>query len=108
MNKLKQYKTQIFNAITIFLIVTFVIFPGLTTANTFFNILSGISLVLLLIWAGLALYDYVRSSNGLVDLNELKEAEQILKSKQVGETELDYVPKPKYKATRKSKKAETK
>ena len=62
MNKLKQYKTQIFNAITIFLIVTFVIYPGLTTANTLLNILAGIGLLLLIVWGGLALYEYARSS----------------------------------------------
>jgi hypothetical protein len=83
MNKLKQYKTQIFNAITIFLIVTFVIYPGLTMANTFFNILAGTALLLLIVWGGLALYDYVRSVNE--------------PTKQHGETELDYVPKPKAK-----------
>jgi hypothetical protein len=78
MEKLKKYKTQIFNFITIFLIVTFVIYPGLTVANTFFNILAGTSLLLLIVWGGIALYDYVRSSDGLVDLNELKEAQKIL------------------------------
>jgi len=84
---LKKYKTQIFNFITIFLIVTFVIYPGLTVANTFLNILAGIGFLLLILWGGVVLYDYVRSSDGIVDMNELKEAE----------TELDYVPKPKPK-----------
>ena len=96
MNKLKQYKTQIFNAITIFLIVTFVIYPGLTTANTLLNILAGIGLLLLIVWGGLALYEYARSSEGLVDKKELSEAE----------TELDYVPQPK--AKRKPKAPKTK
>ena len=96
MNKLKQYKTQIFNAITIFLIVTFVIYPGLTTANTLLNILAGIGLLLLIVWGGLALYEYARSSEGLVDKKELSEAE----------TELDYVPK--HKAKRKPKAPKTK
>lgn len=81
MEKLKKYKTQIFNFITIFLIVTFVIYPGLTVANTFFNILAGTSLLLLIVWGGIALYDYVRSSDGIVDMNELKEAEQMVKEK---------------------------
>ena len=67
MDKLKKYKTQIFNAITIFLIVTFVIYPGLTTANTLLNILAGIGLLLLIVWGGLALYEYVRSSEELVE-----------------------------------------
>jgi hypothetical protein len=93
MEKLKKYKTQIFNFITIFLIVTFVIYPGLTVANTFFNILAGTSLLLLIVWGGIALYDYVRSSDGLVDLNELKEAQKIL----------DEQSKPKRKYTKKAK-----
>ena len=82
MEKLKKYKTQIFNFITIFLIVTFAIYPGLTAANTIMNILAGIGLLLLVLWGGLALYNYIRSADGgLVDLNELKEAEQMVKEK---------------------------
>jgi hypothetical protein len=68
MDKLKKYKTQIFNIITIFLILEFVIYPGLTTANTFLNILAGIGLLLLIVWGGLALYHYVKSSNESVDV----------------------------------------
>jgi hypothetical protein len=67
MDNLKKYKTQIFNAITIFLIVTFVIYPGLTTANTLLNILAGIGLLLLIVWGGLALYEYARSSDESVE-----------------------------------------
>ena len=82
MNELKKYKTQIFNGITIFLILTFVIFPGLTEANTFLNIMSGIGLLLLLVWGVLALYQYVTSDEGgIVDKTELKEAEQMTKKK---------------------------
>jgi hypothetical protein len=82
MEKLKKYQTQIFNVITIFLILQFAIFPGLTAANTIMNILAGIGLLLLVLWGGLALYNYIRSSEGgLVDINELKEAEQMVKEK---------------------------
>jgi hypothetical protein len=46
------------------------------------NILAGIGLLLLVLWGGLALYNYIRSADGgLVDLNELKEAEQMVKEK---------------------------
>jgi hypothetical protein len=87
-NFLKKYKEQIFNVITIFLILEFAIYPGLTTANTFSNIMAGIGLLLLVIWGGLALYNYITSDRGgIVDKEELKEAE----------TELDYIPKPKTK-----------
>ena len=63
------------------MIVQFAIFPGLTAANTILNILAGIGLLLLLVWGGIALYDYVRSSDGIVDMNELNEAEQMVKEK---------------------------
>ena len=49
MEKLKKYQTQIFNVITIFLILQFAIFPGLTAANTIMNILAGIGAVLVLL-----------------------------------------------------------
>ncbi len=91
---LKKYKTQIFNIITIFLILEFAIYPGLTTANTFSNIMAGIGLLLLIIWGGLALYNYVRSDEGgLVDKEELKEAQKILNEQS----------KPKRKYTKKAK-----
>ena len=80
MEKLKKYQTQIFNGITIFLIVTFVIFPGLTESNTLLNIMAGIGLLLLLVWGGLALYHYVTSDEGgIVDKEELKEADKMWK-----------------------------
>jgi len=91
---LKKYKEQIFNIITIFLILEFAIYPGLTTANTFYNIMAGIGLLLLIVWGGLALYNYVRSDKGgIVDKEELKEAQKIL----------DEQTKPKRKYTKKAK-----
>ncbi len=88
---LKKYKEQIFNIITIFLIVEFAIYPGLTTDNTFYNIMAGIGLLLLIVWGGLALYNYVRSDDGgIVDKEELKEAEKM-------------TAKPKRKYTKKTK-----
>ena len=91
---LKKYKTQIFNVITIFLILEFAIYPGLTTANTFSNIMAGIGLLLLIVWGGLELYRYVTSDKGgIVDKEELKEAQKIL----------DEQSKPKRKYTKKAK-----
>ena len=79
---LKKYKTQIINVITIFLILEFAIYPGLTTANTLSNILAGVGLLLLIVWGGLALYQYVTSDKGgIVDKEELKEAEETVKPK---------------------------
>jgi hypothetical protein len=64
MEKIKQYKKQIVTFITIFLLATYGIFPALTAANTLLNILGGIGALLFLVWGGLSLYDYVKSSNG--------------------------------------------
>jgi purine-cytosine permease-like protein len=85
MEKLSKYKKQIVTFITIVLLATYGIFPALTAANTFLNILGGIGALLLLVWGGLSLYEYVKSTDGLVDVNELKE------------------PKPKRKYTKKTK-----
>ena len=91
---LKKYKEQIFNIITVFLILEFAVFPGLTAADTFSNILAGIGLLLLIVWGGLALNNYVRSDKGgIVDKEELKEAQKIL----------DEQTKPKRKYTKKTK-----
>ncbi len=88
---LKKYKEQIFNIITVFLILEFAVFPGLTAADTFSNILAGIGLLLLIVWGGLSLYNYVRSEDGgIVDKEELKEAEKMNS-------------KPKRKYTKKTK-----
>ena len=59
---LKKYKTQIFNIITIFLILEFVIFPALTKADTISNIFAAIGLLLLIVWGGLTLYYYVKTN----------------------------------------------
>ena len=61
MDKMKKYKKQIFTFITIWLLLQFGVYPSLTMANTFANIVGGIALLLLLIWGGLSLYDYVKS-----------------------------------------------
>ena len=82
MEKLSKYKKQIFTFITIFLLLEFGVYPCLTAADTFANIIGGIALLLLIIWGGLELYDVLRSKDGgIVDTNELKEAEQLLKDK---------------------------
>lgn len=67
MDKIKKYKKQIFTFITIWLLLQFGVYPCLTMANTFANIVGGIALLLLLIWGGLALYDYATSSDESVD-----------------------------------------
>jgi hypothetical protein len=63
MDKIKKYKKQIFIFITIWLLLEFGVFPSLTAANTFANIIGGIALLLLILWGGFELYDYVKSDN---------------------------------------------
>ena len=92
MDKIKQYKKQIFAFITIWLLLEFGVYPCLTMANTFANIMGAVALLLLVLWGGLSLYDYVKSSDGLVDVNELKEA-----------STMKAEPKPKRKYTKKIK-----
>jgi hypothetical protein len=67
MDKIKKYKKQIFTFITIWLLLQFGVYPSLTMADTFANIVGGIALLLLLIWGGLALYDWANSSGESVD-----------------------------------------
>jgi hypothetical protein len=92
MEKLSKYKKQIFTFITIWLLLEFGVYPCLTMANTFANIMGAVALLLLVLWGGLSLYDYVKSSDGLVDVNELKEA-----------STMKAEPKPKRKYTKKTK-----
>jgi len=60
MEKLKKYQKQIFAFITILLLLQFGIFPCLTMANTFANIVGGIALGILLLWLGIELYELVK------------------------------------------------
>lgn len=103
MKHLKKYQRFIATFIVILLLLQFGIYPCLTMANTFANIVGAIGLLVICVWAVLTF-----SGDGLIDKDELKEAEQLLKEKELGETELDYVPKPKTKATRKPKTTKTK
>jgi len=93
MNRLKKYQKFIVTFIVIILLLQFGIYPCLTMANTFANILGAIGLITICIWAILSFG--ASSVNDSIDKTELKE---------LGETELDYIPKPKTKATRKIKK----
>jgi hypothetical protein len=98
MEFLKKYQKFIATFIVILLLLEFGIYPCLTMANTFANIVGAIGLLVICVWTILAF-----GGDGLIDKDELKEAQQLLKEKELGETELDYIPKPKTKATRKPK-----
>jgi hypothetical protein len=67
MDKIKKYKKQIFTFITIFLLLQFGVYPSLTMANTFANIIGAVALLLLILWGGFSIYDYVNSSDESVD-----------------------------------------
>jgi hypothetical protein len=79
-------------------------------ANTFANLLGAVALLLLVLWGGLSLYDYIKNSEGLVDKKELSEAEQQWKEhvqrqmEKMNEINSQSVePKPKRKYTKKTK-----
>lgn len=57
MDKIKKYKKQIFTIITIFLLLEFGVFPCLSAANTFYNIIGGIALGVLILWGLLEVRD---------------------------------------------------
>jgi hypothetical protein len=60
MQKIKKYQKQIFTFISILLLLQFGIFPCLTMANTFANIIGAIALGILILWGILevkAVYD---------------------------------------------------
>jgi hypothetical protein len=67
MDKIKKYKKQIFTFVTIFLLLEFGVYPCLTMANTFANIIGAVALLLLILWGGFSIYDYVKSSDESVD-----------------------------------------
>ena len=63
MQKLKKYQKQIVIFITISLLLTYGIYPCLTMANTFANILGGIALMILILWGLLEVKDvYTREA----------------------------------------------
>jgi hypothetical protein len=76
MEKVSKYKKQIFTFITIWLLLEFGVYPCLTMADTFANIIGAVALLILVLWGGLELYDYVKNSDGLVDKKELSEADK--------------------------------
>ena len=100
MEKLKKYQKQIFTFITIFLLLEFGVFPCLTMANTFANIIGAIALIVLSIWVGIELFEYAKSDGNIVDKNELVEAEQKWKEKIES---MDQTSTNKTKPTRKTK-----
>ena len=86
MEKIKKYKKQIFTFITILLLLQFGIFPCLTMANTFANIVGGIGLLVLLLWLGIELYELVKQPSRIEqavieDLKDVKKRKKTNKTK---------------------------
>ena len=102
-NKLLQAVLVLLGVLFIF---NYVIAPGLTVASSITNIITVLFSVVMVF--GLFVYLKSLTTGSIVDENELKEAQRLLKEKELGETELDYVAKPKTKATRKPKTTKTK
>jgi hypothetical protein len=86
----KKTSTPIFVGFGAFAIFTFIVFPGLTAANTMFNILSGILGLFTLIFV----YYYI---------NMDKFVDQFINI-EPGETELDYISPEELKTKKKSTK----
>ena len=86
---LKKYQKFIVTFIVILLLLEFGIYPCLTMANTFANIVGAIGLLAVCIWA-------ILTFGASFDDNSIDK-------KEFGETELDYVPKPKRKTIKSSK-----
>jgi len=86
MEKIKKYKKQIFTFITILLLLEFGIFPCLTMANTFANIVGGIGLLVLVLWLGIELYELVKQPSRIEeavieDLKSVKKRKKTTKTK---------------------------
>ena len=63
MKKLKKYQKQIITFITISLLVTYGIYPCLTAADTFANIIGAIALLILILWGVLEVKDVYDREN---------------------------------------------
>lgn len=81
----------IFVGLGIFVILTFLIFPGLTASNTLINIISALGAMVL----GLYVFYYLGGDKFKTNETDICEA---------GDTELDYLPEEELKIKTKTKK----
>jgi nitrate reductase NapE component len=83
MQKLKKYQKQVFTFIAILLLLQFGIFPCLTMANTFANIVGGIGLLVLVLWLGIELYELVKQPSKIEEavIEDLKTKKKTNKTK---------------------------
>ncbi len=81
MNKINQYKKQIFTIIVILLLLQFGVYPCLTMANTLANIVGALGLVGILLWVGVELLDVIKEPSNIEigikeDLKTIKKAKR--------------------------------
>lgn len=91
----QKIASPIFVGTGTFAIFTFIVFPGLTVANTLLNIISGLFGIFTLIF----IFYYLNIDIFLTRINSEIEP---------GETELDYIPKEEIKKKKVYKKKDTK
>ena len=65
MNKINQYKKQIFTFITMVLLLQFGVYPCLTMANTLANIIGALGLVGILLWVGVQLVEAIKEPSNI-------------------------------------------
>ncbi len=65
MNKINQYKKQIFTIIVILLLLQFGVYPCLTMANTLANIVGALGLVGILLWVVVELLDVIKEPSNI-------------------------------------------
>jgi arginine exporter protein ArgO len=94
MKKVSKYKKQIFTFVTLFLLVTYGIFPALSAANTILNILGSIGLLVLIVWGVLELRSFFVPEE--IDKNSPETQQDIKKEAEIS----DIKPKRKQKTAK--------
>jgi hypothetical protein len=88
MQKVSKYKKQIFTFITLFLLVTYGIFPALSAANTALNILGSIGLLVLIVWGVLELRSFFVPEESANAVSEIKTEAEISEIKPKRKTKI--------------------
>jgi hypothetical protein len=88
MQKVSKYKKQIFTFITLFLLVTYGIFPALSAANTMLNILGSIGLLVLIVWGVLELRNFLIPEESDNPVSEIKTEAEISEIKPKRKTKI--------------------
>lgn len=103
MEKIKQYQKEIITFIVIALLLEFGIFPCLTMANTFANIVGAIALGILVLWVISMLHSYITSESKTSD-QKIKEKLESELGPVIDKMAKDVLQKDKKSTSSKSKK----